>query len=359
MDRFTVKFGTAKPIRFTEPRTGEEYEALINGLAFVNEYDMSLYASDDDVTAAIRSNVSDIVEESLKCWPADDIMSSKKEALLSSFLASAYEKTGIKGDFNVMAFVLTEASRQKYNNSRGMGLFNMGMITGGQPKLSDLTPEEHGPVVEIVSVYSSHGMSMGSGTSGREVVAWQTDGSVLIESSDSRNGNETYDKNIAGREAAEKLRDYVRESHVAEMAQVKPIPSPFVVMDHSSSSYITFTFEDGKDGTSVRVDRRLDCGSCWELQSQTIKKIRELILDCINTGKCLEHKENSYDPAKPGMAGSMGMSIGSWKCSCGADNTGRFCANCGNPKPSGKWKCPNCNTENEGRFCTECATARP
>jgi membrane protease subunit (stomatin/prohibitin family) len=25
-----------------------------------------------------------------------------------------------------------------------------------------------------------------------------------------------------------------------------------------------------------------------------------------------------------------------WRCECGAENTGRFCANCGSPKPEGK-----------------------
>ncbi len=51
---------------------------------------------------------------------------------------------------------------------------------------------------------------------------------------------------------------------------------------------------------------------------------------------------------------------GSWKCSCGAENTGKFCANCGNPKPtvSGSWKC-SCGTENTGKFCAECGSPKP
>ena len=361
MEKFVVKFGTAEPFRFTEPKMNEEYEARINGTAFVNEYDTSMYASEDDVIKAVRANVRDIAEDSLKYWPTDDIMSSKKESLMNSFLAAAYEKMGIKADFAVNTFMLTEESMQRWRNSRRMGLLNMDMTTGGQPKISDLTPEEHGPLVKIVSDHSYHGMALGSGTYGREVVAWQDDGSVLIEIIDKRDGKETYDKHIAGNEAADKLRDYVRESHVAEMAQVKPIPFPYTVTDQSSSAYMTLTFDDGKDGMAVHVDRRLDCGSYWQLQSQTIQKIHELIRECINTGKCLEHKENSYDPRKPMTMGVMGMGMQSdtWKCSCGEDNTGKYCVNCGSPKPSGKWKCPNCNEENEGKFCTNCATSRP
>jgi len=57
-----------------------------------------------------------------------------------------------------------------------------------QPKLSDLTPEEHGPLVKIYYSYSSHGMQMGSGTVGNETVTWQDDGNVIIESNVHRNG---------------------------------------------------------------------------------------------------------------------------------------------------------------------------
>ena len=48
-----------------------------------------------------------------------------------------------------------------------------------------------------------------------------------------------------------------------------------------------------------------------------------------------------------------------WTCACGAKNTGKFCTECGKPKPaSGKWFCPNCGAENEGKFCTECGKSR-
>lgn len=51
---------------------------------------------------------------------------------------------------------------------------------------------------------------------------------------------------------------------------------------------------------------------------------------------------------------------GGWKCECGSENTGKFCANCGKPKPeaSGAWKC-SCGTDNTGKFCTNCGTPRP
>ena len=50
-----------------------------------------------------------------------------------------------------------------------------------------------------------------------------------------------------------------------------------------------------------------------------------------------------------------------WTCSCGAQNTGKFCGNCGSPRPEapGPWFCTNCGTQNTGNFCSGCGSKRP
>jgi membrane protease subunit (stomatin/prohibitin family) len=51
-----------------------------------------------------------------------------------------------------------------------------------------------------------------------------------------------------------------------------------------------------------------------------------------------------------------------WKCpNCGNENTGKFCMECGTPKPApaGTWVCPNCGYENTGKFCMECGAKKP
>ena len=67
-----------------------------------------------------------------------------------------------------------------------------------------------------------------------------------------------------------------------------------------------------------------------------------------NTGKfCAECGQPKPAPA------------GEWKCACGAVNTGKFCAECGQPKPAGdEWTCA-CGTVNKGKFCANCGTPRP
>jgi len=49
-----------------------------------------------------------------------------------------------------------------------------------------------------------------------------------------------------------------------------------------------------------------------------------------------------------------------WNCNCGqADNRGKFCTNCGNPKPSeAGWTC-GCGTVNQGKFCQNCGSKKP
>ncbi len=51
-----------------------------------------------------------------------------------------------------------------------------------------------------------------------------------------------------------------------------------------------------------------------------------------------------------------------WTCpKCGKANTGKFCSECGAPKPAaeGAWTCPKCGKSNTGKFCSECGEAKP
>ena len=64
--------------------------------------------------------------------------------------------------------------------------------------------------------------------------------------------------------------------------------------------------------------------------------------------------------ATPGAPAGAGA--GEWTCSCGAASTGKFCPNCGSPKPepvaAGEWTCA-CGAKNTGKFCSNCGQPKP
>ena len=51
---------------------------------------------------------------------------------------------------------------------------------------------------------------------------------------------------------------------------------------------------------------------------------------------------------------------GAWKCKCGATATGKFCTECGSPKPADTegWTC-SCGEINKGKFCQNCGAKKP
>ena len=61
-------------------------------------------------------------------------------------------------------------------------------------------------------------------------------------------------------------------------------------------------------------------------------------------------------PAAPVAAATTAA----WSCECGAQNTGKFCGECGKSMPakSTDWACP-CGAQNTGKFCQDCGKPRP
>ena len=61
-------------------------------------------------------------------------------------------------------------------------------------------------------------------------------------------------------------------------------------------------------------------------------------------------------PANPNQGGGADT----WTCSCGATNTGKFCAECGGKKPEAPadWTC-SCGSVNTGKFCPNCGSRKP
>lgn len=71
-------------------------------------------------------------------------------------------------------------------------------------------------------------------------------------------------------------------------------------------------------------------------------------------------QQNKAAQSAPRQAESPKNSSASWKCSCGATAEGKFCPECGKPKPAETtgWTC-SCGTVNKGKFCMECGKPKP
>ena len=71
--------------------------------------------------------------------------------------------------------------------------------------------------------------------------------------------------------------------------------------------------------------------------------------------------DGSYMTPQPPKAAPV---LDPWTCpNCGAaGNTGKFCPECGGPRPQkgGEWTCPSCGMAgNSGNFCAGCGARKP
>ncbi len=68
-----------------------------------------------------------------------------------------------------------------------------------------------------------------------------------------------------------------------------------------------------------------------------------------NIGELFKMGAERKEPAAP---------ADTWRCDCGNVNSGKFCSECGSPRPgNGEWIC-SCGARNTGKFCTECGNKR-
>ena len=76
-------------------------------------------------------------------------------------------------------------------------------------------------------------------------------------------------------------------------------------------------------------------------------------------GTMMDRFDSVNNPmSKPSTPEAAPKSADSWTCSCGNENTGKFCPECGKTKPE-SWDCSCGHKGNTGRFCSECGSPKP
>ena len=73
-----------------------------------------------------------------------------------------------------------------------------------------------------------------------------------------------------------------------------------------------------------------------------------------------QQKQAQQPQAAAAAAPAAAPAAGAWTCKCGATATGKFCPECGSPKPADAdgWTCA-CGTVNKGKFCQNCGAKKP
>ncbi len=72
-----------------------------------------------------------------------------------------------------------------------------------------------------------------------------------------------------------------------------------------------------------------------------------------------QQAQQQSQQAQP-QAGAQASAAEAWKCACGAMATGKFCSQCGAPRPAAdeSWTC-SCGAVNKGNFCSNCGAKKP
>ncbi len=81
-----------------------------------------------------------------------------------------------------------------------------------------------------------------------------------------------------------------------------------------------------------------------------------------NVSSLFQMGQTQQPAQQTATAPSAAPAAAGWVCAkCGASATGKFCPECGAPKPSDPncWICGTCGTENKGKFCSNCGAKKP
>ena len=79
----------------------------------------------------------------------------------------------------------------------------------------------------------------------------------------------------------------------------------------------------------------------------------------MNAQTLFEMGQQNQQNASANTSGAQNTSANSWKCKCGATAAGKFCPECGSPRPESEtWTC-KCGHVNKGKFCSECGSPKP
>lgn len=384
MSGIIARFETAEPVKFKEKGCDKEFAAYVEGALYLNDYDENAYGGTPDER---RSNLAKLmvrkVEGQLSKWSdRDERLYREGSDVLEDLLAEDAASEGLSGRVRIIDIRIADDVNDIYQEQI-VKPDNEARQEEFRRKLEE-ADEPHGPLISLSYNLSSHGMAAGTSSSSHMDINWKKDGSVIYTNSSSFDGKNFVREYKVTPETAQKARDYIAESKIPALAKLN-LPTP-LMYDNFTSATIVMRFDDSSIGGDPDTQCCLQCGAARMTYKTIEEEIRALMEECEKTGECI--KNEMYDSSQGflglfgmGTPGSSGMtqpmnspvtggtaapssdagsqtSCSKWTCKCGAENTGKYCSECGNSKPKEEtWVC-SCGSSNKSKFCSNCGSPK-
>ena len=386
MPGFIERFKIPEPVTFKEKGCDTEFKVSVDGAIYVDFYDEEAFGETrNEQIENMKTLAAGKVCEDLAHWhEGDKLLRYNGRDVLGDSLSAFLREKGITGSARINTLEFTEESEELYQKLI-IDPHNKKKSEEFQKKL-EAAVEPHGPLISVSYNLSSHGMMAGTSSNSQQRIEWKEDGSIIYESSSSFSGKNFVSEYKIKPETAQKMMDFAEEKKLAALSKLD-IETP-VMFDSFTSSTIVVTYDDRSVGGEYRNMYSINCGPAGMTFKSLEDKIKDLFKEIEESGECIKNEMNENSTPMPGFMG-MGlgmMNIGGeqnterpvelmglvaadpdagkekpdtnekWICKCGQENTGKFCFECGQPKPSG-WTCA-CGSENTGNFCPNCGAAR-
>ena len=384
MSGFIERFEIPGPVRFKEKGCDLVFQISVEGAIYVDSYDKAAFgATKEEQIENIKKLAVDKVLEDLAHWHEGDkrLLIDGRDVLGDSLTVFLREK-GINGSGKINDLIFSEASKVLYweqvrkpDNEKKSEEFNQKL---------DAAVEPHGPLERVSYNSSTNGMMAGTSSSSHQEIEWKDDGSIIYTSSSSFSGKYFERAYKITPENAQKIKDFVEERKIAALTKIDmELP---VMYDNFTSSTIVVTYDDRSVGGESHNMYTLQCGPCGMAFKNLESDIKNLFMEIQDSGECIKNDMRDNSSLLTGFAGMGMIDMGGqpgheqplqmmgivpvdtgadketpdikkkWTCQCGAENSGKFCCECGQPKPT--WTC-SCGAENKGKFCMECGQPKP
>lgn len=314
METLVVRFGTVRPVSFREFDESYKYTDLVvvarmAGTVSVTDYDKERYKDDDEVTAAIKGNATELMQKSLDDMPAGKSIVKNYKSVLAAQFATELSKIGITATAEINLFSLLPESEEKLSNMMKLeeAAEKVAIKTNATIPGEDADAGREPGTFRVN--YAPEGMRFGF-TSAKKYYAPGDDVEVICRGIPG-------DTKCFFFANAESYKVQYEEGSLARII--------FVMPDHDVD--VLVTMDKQRFGPEAYEER--------DPQQGFMNVAGELAR------------------AKTGDAGT-------WDCIyCGSkNNTGPFCPDCGRPGYS-EWTCPSCMFRNKGGgTCLSCKKPR-